>query len=637
MKAIYFRFLKVQWALTGTILVMLLGCQQDVDHGIIMIPIPDQIDASTPEMLSDMTTIPSVEESDGGQSEPRPNENDRSVLLNPPSKTGLPDVRGISPGDPTVLQLGEIQPINYERFVTSAACSMCHSNHESATAMRDTQNRELGPFNLWQGTMMANSARDPLWIAAVSAEVAQTPTRGVEIEAKCMRCHAPMASVTARAADRQPAMADLFDEGSGASIVGLDGVACAVCHQIQKRGLGTDRTFGGEFEIGTDRIIYGPHENPATGPMQAHVDYTPTYSNHVTNSALCASCHTLFTHPYSPEGVEDRSVSFPEQTTYLEWLNSSFGEEDTSCQDCHMPTSSEDDVPIETRIARAPPGFDFNIRTRSPFGRHIFSGANTLIPEMIKRERAILNPQATDAAFDMTVANARRYLQEDTSALSWSNVTVDEGVLSFSVTVKNRAGHKFPTGIPIRRAWLRVTVDTPDGTRLFRSGGFNRVGRLVDQSGDVLDIEKAGAGWEPHHEVISRHDEVQIYETIMGDGDGAYTYLLMRAASYLKDNRLLPRGFNEDYSRYNDIRPHGVESDEDFVGGSDTVAYRVPVGNARAFNVEVTLFYQTASARFITELFQNDTGEVRAFRTMYERADLTPTRVVTTSFEHHHP
>ncbi len=556
------------------------------------------------------------------------------VELDPPSKTTLPDMVGIEPGDPTVLNMGEIQPINYERFVTSAACSMCHSNHESATAMRDSEGRELGPFDLWQGTMMANSARDPLWVASVSAEVAQTPSRKIEIEAKCMRCHAPMASVTARAAGQKPEMADLFDTGSGPSIVGLDGVACAVCHQIQKRGLGTERTFGGEFEIGTDRIIYGPHRDPATGPMQAHVQYTPTYSNHVTNSALCGSCHTLFTHPYDADGVEDTETRFPEQATYLEWLNSSFAEVDTSCQDCHMPTTSEDEVPIETRIARAPPGFDFNIRTRSPFGRHIFSGANTLIPEMLKRERAILNPQASDAAFDMTIANARRYLREKASGLTWSDVDLQDGSLRFDITVGNQAGHKFPTGIPIRRVWLKVVVTTTDGAVLYRSGAVNESGRLIDQLGEVLDIEKAGGPWEPHHQVISRHDAVQIYETIMGDGEGAYTYLLTRAASYLKDNRLLPLGFSEASSRYEDTQPRGVETDDNFGPGQDTVRYVIPVGAAQSAQIEVALLYQTAGARFVSELFQNDTDEVRAFRTMYERADLTPVEVVRVSFDH---
>lgn len=38
-------------------------------------------------------------------------------------------------------------------------------------------------------------------------------------------------------------------------------------------------------------------------------------------------------------------------------------------------------------------------------------------------------------------------------------------------------------------------------------------------------------------------DQVRIYEPIMGHSDSAVTYTLLRAAKYLKDNRLLPPGF----------------------------------------------------------------------------------------------
>lgn len=63
-----------------------------------------------------------------------------------------------------------------------------------AGAMRDDKNRNVAPFDLWSGSMMANSAVDPYWKAVVSAEVAATPSQKPHIEEVCSCCHAPMSA-----------------------------------------------------------------------------------------------------------------------------------------------------------------------------------------------------------------------------------------------------------------------------------------------------------------------------------------------------------------------------------------------------------------------------------------------------------
>lgn len=546
----------------------------------------------------------------------------------------LPDDPGVEPGDPGVLALTATEPVGFDRFVTSAGCALCHSNHVNATAMRDETNREIAPFNLWRGTMMANAARDPLWRAAVSAEVKQTRRQKAAIEAKCMRCHAPMASEAARSFLLEPTMADLSDDARSLTQLAMDGVSCSVCHQIQADNLGTEESWSGGFTIGRERLIYGPHRNPAPGPMQNHVNYTPTYATHVVEAKMCATCHTLFTHAFDEEGDAIEGASFLEQATYLEWQNSSFNNEEgqpegKACQACHMPTTSEDGEVLRTRIARAPPGFDFNINERAPFGRHAFVGANTLMPSILKNERAILSPQATDLAFDATVELARRRLQELTAAVTIDGVTTDGGALSFDVTVRSDVGHKLPTGFPSRRAWLRVEVVGENGEVLFVSGDFDSSGRILDGTGAVLDVEKAAGPFEPHHDVITGSHEVQIYEQTMGGVDGKRTASLLRATQHLKDNRILPRGYRDDHAAHAYTKPVGVEGDDDFVASQDTVRYVVDTGGKAPARVEVTLLYQSVGARYATDLFQVDTPEVRGFRTMYERADLTPVEVAT--------
>jgi hypothetical protein len=41
----------------------------------------------------------------------------------------------------------------------------------------------------WRGSMMANSSRDPYWLAAVRREAIDHPAQAVAIEDTCATCH----------------------------------------------------------------------------------------------------------------------------------------------------------------------------------------------------------------------------------------------------------------------------------------------------------------------------------------------------------------------------------------------------------------------------------------------------------------
>ena len=99
----------------------------------------------------------------------------------------LADPEGISSGSVEALALPELEALNFGRFVTSAACALCHSNHFAASAMRGSEGEDLGPFNLWQGTMMANASRDPFWWAQASSESAMaSPEKRASVEGACV-------------------------------------------------------------------------------------------------------------------------------------------------------------------------------------------------------------------------------------------------------------------------------------------------------------------------------------------------------------------------------------------------------------------------------------------------------------------
>ncbi len=295
--------------------------------------------------------------------------------------------------------------------------------------MRDEQGRPIAPFDLWRTSMMASSARDPLWRAAVSAEVAAHPEKGALIEATCLRCHSPMAAVEKSVAGETLALELLHDPDDRHHQLALDGVSCATCHQIQPDNLGTPESFGGGFRILPGGRIFGPHDRPFSMPMRMHTGFTPMKGDHVTSSALCASCHTLFTHPLSDDGsISD--VVFPEQTPYLEWRNSVFNDEiddpaadARSCQDCHTPLHDVDGNVIRTRIARNPHGRDFPpIVPRQPYGMHTFLGGNTLVPAILRDNPEALGITAPPQAFDATIGVTGEQLRQRTATVTITDV-----------------------------------------------------------------------------------------------------------------------------------------------------------------------------------------------------------------------
>src|SRR5690348_11493291 len=82
-------------------------------------------------------------------------------------------------------------------FVPSSQCIACHAQVTAASG----EDISIGPH--WRATIMANSARDPYWHAAVRREVLDHPAVQDVIEDTCSTCHMPMARFDAAAAGGQ--------------------------------------------------------------------------------------------------------------------------------------------------------------------------------------------------------------------------------------------------------------------------------------------------------------------------------------------------------------------------------------------------------------------------------------------------
>ena len=195
---------------------------------------------------------------------------------------------------------------------------------------------------------------------------------------------------------------------------------------------------------------------------------------------------------------------------------------------------------------------------------------------ILGRYRDELGVEASPAELDATAGATVRQLTHETANLTLSEPRVAGSVLAFEVGITNLTGHKFPTGYPSRRTWLHVTVRDARGGVVFESGALDDTGAIRGNDAD----ERASA-FEPHYEEITRPDQVQIYEPILGDRDGAPTTGLLTAVQYLKDNRLLPRGFDKRTAAAEIAVVGSADGDDSFTGGSDRVRYRVPVPAGR--------------------------------------------------------
>lgn len=500
-------------------------------------------------------------------------------------------------------------------FQSSLACAQCHTAADGNAALRDASGRDVSPVAVYRSSMMALAARDPFYLATVSHELAARPGASDAIEATCTRCHAPAADVDLRAKGQHVTFAALTTGSDAESEMARDGVGCALCHEISAGGLGTAASFGGQFSV-SGTTIYGQYADPLASPMQFYVSYTPSYGAHMQQSALCATCHTVITHALDDGGAAV-GPAFYEQAAFLEWRNSSFATNKT-CQDCHVPSSDDDGGAITTAIAR-PPGT--TVSPRSPFGRHLFTGANAYVVSLIA-DNVAWSGTATPAAELVDHAARAGASVAGAATVAITRAARDGDALVVDVTVHNKSGHKFPTGYPSRRAFLHVTVKRSDGATLFESGATDAYGRLVDGRGNLVDVD---GELHPHRDLVTHDDEVQIWESVAGDASGAPARTVVDATGYLKDDRLLPDGWSRNGPDAAITAPVGTQDDANF-GSSDTVTYRVPAA-AGTLTVGAELVYQTMRPTDLDALAASATDATRRFFDMVAARAPLPLRI----------
>ncbi|HZX11072.1 MAG TPA: hypothetical protein VFG01_09025 [Acidobacteriota bacterium] len=484
-------------------------------------------------------------------------------------------------------------------FHTSDRCISCHNG------LVTPKGEDISFGADWRSSMMAHSSRDPYWQASVRRETMVHSMASDAIQHECSACHMPMSRYLAKVKDKKAkifAHLPITKQITYLDNLAADGISCTMCHQIKKDKLGQKESFTAGFVVDTqtplgDREIFGPFEidEGRKALMQSSAEFLPNQAEHIQSSELCASCHTLYTHALNEKG--EVIGELPEQVPYLEWKHSSYPNHQ-SCQSCHMPT-----VEGMTHITGVV-GKD-----REEVSRHVFRGGNFFMPKIFNRYRDELGVKALTQELETTSLRTAAHLSSSSAQIKLENITLSEGQLKVEVSIQNQAGHKLPSAYPSRRVWIHFKVTDRYNTLIFESGKLNPDGSIKGNDND----SNPGL-YEPHYIKIEKPDEVQIYEGILAGPEDKVTTVLLTAVRYIKDNRLLPKGFDKSTAE-EDIAVQGrAAQDHDFKSSGDRIQYVSQVkGYQGPFHVQAELWYQPIAYRWAYNLEQQEAYEIKRF------------------------
>jgi hypothetical protein len=512
-------------------------------------------------------------------------------------------------------------------------CYVCHGNAQ-----------DIWPS--YMGTMMANSARDPLFKGQFSIAVAgfewlhqqgEIPFGGEVVADFCIRCHSPNGWQGGRSGFEGDGVSSAYTPALYDHSHSLDqeGVVCDTCHRstgfspnatpsafkipgqpdsaqlilsqsLAKRGpyagnyththQGGVTPYGAWIGPGLDTITPPVAHNP---PLQEGSAISPAHNTeHGANmgeSTLCGSCHNI-TSPYTGFAIE---------RTYTEWLNSDLGDptspEFQSCQDCHMPAQANVQG---CTLPGSNPTYGVWSKIRSALRQHEFVGGNAWIPQILKQMYPMvdlpwttgqsyqgtphLGPPSRDAMWDTTTQRAIQKLRE-AAEVDLTATEAVPGTITASVRVTNLTGHKLPTGYSEgRRMWIQLEAVDGAGAVVYRSGMLDANSELI-QDPDLKIYEAKQALDYPR----------------LGLSGPSFHFALNNAV--YKDNRILPKGGVQ-------VRGWGGTDSYDPVlapwpnGGLypdrqhwDTTPYVivVPSGAPRPITVRATVLYQTSSYAYV--------------------------------------
>src|SRR5579875_2724932 len=565
-------------------------------------------------------------------------------------------------------------------FVSSDQCLGCHSSTWPWMLLQvPNTNTQVGiaPYAEWRWSPMGLAGRDPIFYSQVESELAYIATMKDPADRKkytdyvkntCFHCHGVMGQrqFAQEHPDQtfDPSVINRRDNVYGS--LARDGISCTVCHRIKDDYVSLDvflkKQTTGEFNLIADDQIQGPFgdNHIIVDPMKNSLGYTPKYNAYTTSSRLCGSCHVIDL-PVVDHPTPEYSL---EQNTYVEWLNSQYENEFNpsnpnarTCQDCHMRDSYDSAKnnlnvsPLPTKIAAVEdegyPGTThrlpldkITVTYRSTgFRRHDLLGLNGFLLEMFSSYMQqdpedenyynyILGVRQSDYMSGLTtdlsnaIGNVVQQAQENTATVNVNVLKAAGHELTADVTVQNLTGHRFPSGVGFRRAFIQFQVTDSGGNVVWTSGATNNKGEIVGPGGKVLPTEYFEIGsdgkqqYQPHFDQahpITSPTQVQIYEELLLDADGKITTSFIRRDDDLKENRILPIGWRADApipERYliATYPVGGARQDPVYKNGlgQSIVRYQLQLPSnvdAAKAKVSATIYYQTIPPYYLRDRF----------------------------------
>lgn len=162
-------------------------------------------------------------------------------------------------------------------------------------------------YTMWKRSLHGLAFTDPIFETSYMRAYLDTAGAARSV---CLRCHAPVATVTGDLDLKNPAS--------------REGISCDYCHSIVSVDLGRrDRPFKVALD-GVKRGPFGDAESPA---------HRVAVSELHLSAEFCAGCHEY-----------ENEDGLPILSTYSEWRLSPQAAQGKTCQKCHMPLGEGDTV-----------------------------------------------------------------------------------------------------------------------------------------------------------------------------------------------------------------------------------------------------------------------------------------------------
>jgi hypothetical protein len=545
------------------------------------------------------------------------------------------------------------QPGTVGTFESPAKCDNCHGGYNSA----------VEPDYGWRGSMMAQAARDPLWMACltVSAQDSVWALGNTNAADLCIRCHSPTGWLEGRS-----------EPTNTGGLRGDDywGVQCDFCHKMidpfaangqpdvpaetdptaqqmaddtQQQDisvLSTIKLFDGTpfldstthlpihhskgyVEHGSGQFFVDP-SNAKRGPFaDAAARHQMYYSRHHNSNTFCSSCHDV-SNPVlyrvldngNPEEAAPYSYYHVERTS-SEFMQSAYGAIGGSssnipgvanaakCQDCHMR-----DV---TGKGCNKKGVD----VRDDLPLHDLTGGNQWISRILASadqsgpaydsyNYAILSGQKYSGA-SVDVAGLQGYGQE---LIDGSDRAIQQLQMAATLSIVSEDTTTATVRVQ-NNAGHKLISGFPEGRRMFLNVKFfdadgNPVGSEINPYTPLVTSQDANG-----NEVyvsggdLTKTNDFMVWETSMSSsltGESKTFHFVLGTDRY-KDNRIPPKGFDTSQMNIRITQPkyNGANAPLYFSSDEYSGGYDDVVVAKPSGTVSwyATLYYQTTSKDYI--------------------------------------